>query len=364
MTALPDPAVHLRASIQAAVDSVIDGRSSCAPPASAPVQGTIMLHILHRLAWVLGVLMLASTAAVAQGYPTRIVTVVVATPPGGQPDILARLIADRLSRAFPYRFIVENRVGANGNLAPAHVAKQAPDGHTLFVGSAPFLINPSLYGDLSFDVFRDFKPIAFLGAAPTALIVNPSFPAKTLAELVDHVRKNPGQPWYASPGAATASRITFELFKRQANIDVAIVPYRGAGPVFNDVLAGHVPMTIAQPEVVAAMVQEGRLRALAVSSKDRAPLLPDVPTYGELGYPIVRTVWSGLFAPAGTPESIIQRLNAEARKALTEPEVRDILDKLGIVVDPMTPDQLGQLVASEVASYREIVKAAGITAEQ
>jgi len=154
-----------------------------------------MLHILHRFAWVLGALALASTAAVAQGYPTRIVTVVVATPPGGQPDILARLIADRLSRAFPYRFIVENRVGANGNLAPAHVAKQAPDGHTLFVGSAPFLINPSLYGDLSFDVFRDFKPIAFLGAAPTALIVNPSFPAKTLAELVDHVRKNPGQPW-------------------------------------------------------------------------------------------------------------------------------------------------------------------------
>src|SRR5215213_3591173 len=161
-----------------------------------------------------------------------------------------------------------------------------------------------------------------------------------------------------------SSSTTCELFKRQANIDVAIVPYRGAGPVFNDVLAGHVPMTIAQPEVVAAMVQEGRLRALAVSSKDRAPLLPDVPTYGELGYPIVRTVWSGLFAPAGTPESIIQRLNAEARKALTEPEVHDILDKLGIVVEPMTPDQLGHLVASEVASYREIVKAAGITAEQ
>src|SRR5215207_3253648 len=141
-------------SVQATVDSVIDGRSSCAPPASAPAQGTIMLHILHRLAWVLGVLALAGPAAVDQGYPTRIVTVVVATPPGGQPDILARLIADRLSRAFPYRFIVENRVGANGNLAPAHVAKQAPDGHTLFVGSAPFLINPSLYGDLSFDVFR------------------------------------------------------------------------------------------------------------------------------------------------------------------------------------------------------------------
>jgi tripartite-type tricarboxylate transporter receptor subunit TctC len=323
-----------------------------------------MSRILHRIAFATGLVLLASAGAVAQDYPTRLVTVVVPTPPGGQPDILARLIADRLSRAFPYRFIVENRAGANGNLAPAHVAKQAPDGHTLLVASAPFLINPSLYPDLPFDVFRDFRPIAFLGAAPTALIVHPSFPAKTLAEFIEHVRKNPGKPWYASPGAATASRITFELFKRQAKIDVGIVPYRGAGPVFNDVLAGHVPMTIAQPEVVAAMVQEGRLRALAVSSSQRAPLLPDVPTYAELGYPIVRTVWSGLFAPAGTPDSVIQRLHAEARKALAEPEVLAILDKLGMVIEPMSPEQLGQLVASEVASYREIVKEAGITAEQ
>ena len=323
-----------------------------------------MSRILHRIAFATGLVLLASAGAVAQDYPTRLVTVVVPTPPGGQPDILARLIADRLSRAFPYRFIVENRAGANGNLAPAHVAKQAPDGHTLLVASAPFLINPSLYPDLPFDVFRDFRPIAFLGAAPTALIVHPSFPAKTLTEFIEHVRKNPGKPWYASPGAATASRITFELFKRQAKIDVGIVPYRGAGPVFNDVLAGHVPMTIAQPEVVAAMVQEGRLRALAVSSSQRAPLLPDVPTYAELGYPIVRTVWSGLFAPAGTPDSVIQRLHAEARKALAEPDVLAILDKLGMVIEPMSPEQLGQLVASEVASYREIVKEAGITAEQ
>jgi len=323
-----------------------------------------MSRILYRTAFATGLVLLASAGAVAQDYPTRLVTVVVPTPPGGQPDILARLIADRLSRAFPYRFIVENRAGANGNLAPAHVAKQAPDGHTLLVASAPFLINPSLYPDLPFDVFRDFKPIAFLGAATTALIVHPSFPAKTLAEFIEHVRKNPGKPWYASPGAATASRITFELFKRQAKIDVGIVPYRGAGPVFNDVLAGHVPMTIAQPEVVAAMVQEGRLHALAVSSSQRAPLLPDVPTYAELGYPIVRTVWSGLFAPAGTPDSVIQRLHAEARKALAEPEVLAILDKLGMVIEPMSPEQLGQLVASEVASYREIVKEAGITAEQ
>jgi tripartite-type tricarboxylate transporter receptor subunit TctC len=323
-----------------------------------------MSRILHRIAFATGLVLLASAGAVAQDYPTRLVTVVVPTPPGGQPDILARLIADRLSRAFPYRFIVENRAGANGNLAPAHVAKQAPDGHTLLVASAPFLINPSLYPDLPFDVFRDFRPIAFLGAAPTALIVHPSFPAKTLTEFIEHVRKNPGKPWYASPGAATASRITFELFKRQAKIDVGIVPYRGAGPVFNDVLAGHVPMTIAQPEVVAAMVQEGRLRALAVSSSQRAPLMPDVPTYAELGYPIVRTVWSGLFAPAGTPDSVIQRLHAEARKALAEPEVLAILDKLGMVIEPMSPEQLGQLVASEVASYREIVKEAGITAEQ
>jgi tripartite-type tricarboxylate transporter receptor subunit TctC len=164
-----------------------------------------MSHILRCLASILCLLGLANARVVAQDYPTRLVTVVVATPPGGQPDILARLIADRLSRTFPHRFIVENRVGANGNLAPAHVAKQAPDGHTLFVGSAPFLINPSLYPDLPFDVFRDFKPIAYLGAAPTALIVHPSFPAKTVSELIEHVRKNPAQPWHASPGAATAA---------------------------------------------------------------------------------------------------------------------------------------------------------------
>ena len=306
----------------------------------------------------------AGPAAIAQDYPTRTVVMAVPTPPGGQPDILARLVADRLSRVFPHRFIIENRVGANGNLAPAHVARATPDGHTLLVASAPFLINPSLYNDLPFDVFRDFKPVAFFGSAPAVVTVNPSFPAKTLSEFIAHVKKNPGQPWYASPGAATASRITFELFKRQAGIDVAIVPYRGAGPVFNDVLAGHVPFTIAQPEVVAAMVRENRLRALAVSSRERAPLLPDVPTFTELGYPIVRTVWSGLFAPAGTLDSVIDRLNREVRKALAEPEVKQTLDKLGVVVEDMSPKQLGELVADEVAKYAEIVKQAGITADQ
>jgi len=196
------------------------------------------------------------------------------------------------------------------------------------------------------------------------LTTNPAFPPKTLPEFIEYVKKNPGRPWYASPGAATASRITFELFKRQAGLDVGIVPYRGAGPVFNDVLAGHVPFTIAQPEVVAAMVNDNRLRALAVSSSERAPLLPDVPTFTELGYPIVRTVWSGLFAPTGTPERVVERLHEEVRKALLEPQVKETLARLGLAVHDMTPAELGKLVAEEVAAYSEIVKQAGITAEQ
>ena len=321
-----------------------------------------MPHIIRLV--IVALIAVLPLAAGAQDYPTRTVVMAVPTPPGGQPDILARLVADRLSRVFPHRFIIENRAGANGNLAPAFVAKAAPDGHTLLVASAPFLINPSLYADLSFDVFRDFKPIAYLGSAPAVLTVNPNFPPKSLAEFIDYVKKNPGKPWYASPGAATASRITFELFKRQAGIDVGIVPYRGAGPVFNDVLAGHVPFTIAQPEVVAAMVEAGRLRALAVSSRQRTRLLPEVPTFTELGYPIVRTVWSGLFAPAGTPDAVIERLNTEVRKALADPEVKQTLDKLGILVEDMTPKQLGELVSDEVSKYAEIVKQAGITPEQ
>ncbi|WP_375459684.1 Bug family tripartite tricarboxylate transporter substrate binding protein [uncultured Enterovirga sp.] len=300
----------------------------------------------------------------AQTYPGRTVVLSVPTPPGGQPDILARLVADRLSKALPQRLVVENRAGANSNISPREVARAAPDGHTLLVASAPFLINTSLYTDLAFDPIRDFVPVAMLGAAPSILIVHPSVPAKTLAEFVDYLRQSAGKPIYASPGAGTASRLLFEQFKRLAGVEPGIVPYRGAGPVFNDVLAGHVPMTIAQVEVAAAMVREGRLRALAVSSRERSALLPDVPTFRELGFPIEVTVWSGLYAPAGTPPAIVELLNAETRKALAEPAARDVMGKLGIVSEPLTPAQLGDLVRAEIARYAGIVKAAGITVDQ
>jgi tripartite-type tricarboxylate transporter receptor subunit TctC len=306
----------------------------------------------------------AQDASFAQTYPSRPVVMSVPTPPGGQPDILARIVADRLSKAFNQRFLVENKPGANSNISPALVARAAPDGHTLLVASAPFMINPSLYSDLTFDPVKDFVPIAMLGAAPSMLIVHPSVPATTLAEFIDYARKNAGRPIYASPGAGTASRLLFEQFKRLVGIDVGIVPYRGAGPVFNDVLAGHVPMTVAQVEVAAPMVREGRLRALAVTSRERTALLPEVPTFTELGYPLAVTVWSGLFAPAGTPSEIVEKLHAETRKALSDAEVTELLSKLGIVAEPLSSAEVGQLVSSEIARYREIVKAAGVTVEQ
>lgn len=303
-------------------------------------------------------------AAAAQTYPSRTVTIVVPTPPGGQPDILARLAADRLSRTLPQRFVVENKPGNNSNIAPTQVARAEPDGHTLLVGSAPFTINPSLYTDLAFDAQRDFVPVAMLGAGPAVLVVNPSVPATTLAEFVAYLRRNPGKPLYGSPGAGTASRLLFERFKRLADFDVGIVPYRGAGPVFNDVLAGHVPFTIAQLEVAAAMAKEGRLRALAVSSRQRTALLPDVPTFAELGYPIDVTVWTALFAPKGTPDAVVQLLNAEIRKAMADPEVTAVLAKLGNVAEPLSGAEVGGLLARDIAHYREIVKTAGVTVDQ
>lgn len=325
------------------------------------------MKVSAPLRWALAVaacLWLAPSPAGAQSYPSRTVVLSVPTPPGGQPDILARLAADRLSKALGQRFVVENKPGANSNISPREVARAAPDGYTLLVASAPFLINPSLYNDLPFDPIRDFVPVAVLGEAPSLLIVHPSVPAKNLKELVEYLRQNSGKPVYASPGAGTSSRLLFERFKRLANVDPGIVPYRGAGPVFNDILAGHVPMTIAQVEVAAAMVKEGRLRALAVSSRERSSLLPDVPTFRELGFPIDVTVWSGLYAPAGTPKEVVELLNGEIGKAFSDPQVREITGKLGITFEPVTSAELGERIKTEIERYREIVKAAGITVEQ
>ncbi len=302
----------------------------------------------------------------AQDYPSRTVTIIVPYPPGGQPDVMARFLADRLNRLYPGRFVVENRVGGAGNVGTSHVARSVPDGTTIMVGTvASHGVNPGLFGaSLPYDPVADFRHIALLATAPGVLVVHPSLPARNFSEFVALIRANPGRYSYGSPGPGTLNRLVMEMLKRKLGLDIVGVPYRGAGPAFNDTVAGHVQANVTNIELAAQAVAEGRLRAIAVGAHERAALLPDVPTLAELGHPdLVSLVWSGLFAPARTPDAIVGWLAANTRAVLQDAELRSAMAAVGAVPGNMTPAQFEAFVRSEVARLTEAVRAIGMTAE-
>jgi len=308
---------------------------------------------------------LAPRAPVAQGYPAGLVTIVVPFPPGGQPDLMARLLAERLNRIFPRRFVVENRVGGAGNVGTASVARAQPDGSTLMVGTvASHGVNPGLMPNIPYDAINDFRAIALLATAPGVLVVHPSVPARSFEEFVALVRANPGRLSYASPGAGTLNRLVMESIKHKLGLDIVGVPYRGAGPAFNDTVAGHVQANITNIEIAAQAIAEGRLRGLAVGDHQRSALLPDVPTLAELGHPdLVSLVWSGLFAPARTPDAVVSTLAEHVRTILQDPELRRTMAAVGATPGDMTPAQFAEFVRSEVRRLGAAIRAIGITAE-
>jgi tripartite-type tricarboxylate transporter receptor subunit TctC len=285
---------------------------------------------------------LAGSAA-ADNYPSRPVTLIVPFPPGGGNDAMARLMAERLTRAFGQQFVVENRNGAGGSIGTRDAAKAAPDGYTLLLAfSGTLAINPSLYANVGYDPQRDFAPIGLIASTPSVLVVNPTFPAKTLPELLAYAKQNPGVINYASSGVGTVVHVSMESFASMAGIVINHIPYKGTGPAVTDVLGNHVSMMMPPLQPVIGNIKNGQLRAIAVASPTRSQLLPDLPTITESGVPgYSASMRYGLVAPAGTPSPIIAQLNKALNAVLMTEDVRTRLAAEG--ADPLlsTPEEYG-----------------------
>lgn len=307
-------------------------------------------------------LAIATLAAFAQDeYPNKPVTLVVATPPGGVTDKVMRLMARSLqARWNNTSVIVDNRAGAAGNIASAHVAKAAPDGYTLLVSAGPFAINPSLFRSLPFDTRKDFTPIALIGTFSSALLVNESFPARTYAEFVNLAR-NPTAPLVvASPGNGTAQHLGLELLRSASKLNINHVPYKGGAPAMNDLIAGHVKVMMSGMGDASPQLSSGRIRAIAVTGKNRSPLLPNVPTFTELGVmDFDASGWVGLHAPTGTPPQIIAKINRDVAAALTEPAVRQAMASLDVEPRATSLPEFRQYMDVQFSKWKEAVDLSG-----
>jgi tripartite-type tricarboxylate transporter receptor subunit TctC len=303
------------------------------------------------------------TVAAAQPYPNRPIHLVVGFPPGGINDIVARIVGQKMSEGLGQAVVVENRSGAGGTLGADWVSKAKSDGYTLLLGSVSNLaMAPSLYASLPYDPTKDFTPIGLVAAAPNIMVVHPDFPVHSVKDLIALAKQKPGTINYASAGVGTSNHLTVELLKVMADIDIVHVPYRGDGPAIAAVLAGQVPMQFPTLPVALPYIKSGKLRAVAVSSSTRSPLLPEVPTVAESGGlpEFAVSIWVGVVAPPGTPKQIVDRLNAEIRKAVAMPDIREHLEALG--ADPMTdtPEQFSAYIAAETAQWRKVARAAKI----
>jgi len=328
-----------------------------------------MSRFVSRLA--AAVICAASTILIACGvsaaadYPTRTVTLVVPFPPGGGVDAMARVVAAKLSAALNQQFIVDNRAGAGGTIGTRVVAQAAPDGYTLLLGhTGTISINPSLYANAGYDPRKDFAPVGLVASMPVALLAHPSFPAKSIAEFIAIAKKDPDKLNLGTSAVGTGGYMCAELFKSEAGVNVAIIPYKGSAPVMNDLLGGHVPIAFSVLPPALGNLQAGKLRAIAVTSKKRFSLLPDVPTFDESGLPGFEAVLHyGLLAPAGTPKEIVDRLSVELRKLVDLPEVQKQIHNEG--GDPLTstPAEYAADIDREERKWGGLVKKLGLKVE-
>src|SRR4051812_19642721 len=312
----------------------------------------------------MGVLLaMACSAAAAQSYPTKTIHVLVAFPPGGPVDIIARLIAPKMREILGQQIVVENKVGASGNVATAEVAKSAPDGYTLLTHSSAYAVNPTLFSNPGYDPVKDLQAIAVVAQQANIVLVNSSFPAQTLEELKSAMQK--GKTAFASPGAGTTPHLTAEnLFHLRWKTDATHVPFKGAGPAVTGLLSGEPPIGCMAGSGPMANIRSGKLRALAVSSAKRLPQMPDVPTLDELGYKGMEDyTWVGMFAPAGTPREIVQKLNDAVLKSIQDPQLRQRLDTLAFEPTAAPLAQTADYVRGEVAKWAKVVRETGAKAE-
>ena len=301
----------------------------------------------------------------AQSYPDRPITLVIPFAPGGSTSIVGRAIADKMSDILKQKFIVDNRPGAGGTVGTKAVANAEPDGYTIALGyTGTLAIGPTLYTKAGYDPRKDFAAIGLIGHAPNSIVVHPSFPAKTLGELIAYAKANPEKVSFGSAGAGSASHITGEYFATIAGIKIVHIAYKGTGPAMADLLGGHIPMAIAPIPATHANVSAGTLRALAVTSPKRILLLPDVPTIAESGLPdFEATLYYGLIAPAATPRPIVDKLNQALRAAIESDDVKKRLLQDGTEPTPSTPDEYARFIDSDETKWSKIIKASGAKTE-
>ncbi len=302
--------------------------------------------------------------AFAQSWPNKPIKFVVGFAPGGATDVVGRLMAKKIGDALGQPVVIENRAGGSSNIGAEVVVRAAPDGYTFYVCAITSAINVSLFPKLPFDFAKDFEPVALFANVPNILVVHPSVPAKTVKELIDYARAQPGKLSYASSGAGTSIHLSAELFKMLAKVDMVHIPYKGSGPAMTDMIGGQVQVMFDNMPSALPHVKAGKLRALAVTSAQRSPSAPDVPTMNEAGVAGFDVQsWFGLVAPKGTPKEIITRVNAEAVKALGSADIKERFLDLGAVPGPMSPEAFGEYIRAEIIRWGEVVKASGAKVE-
>jgi len=310
---------------------------------------------------VVAVALVAAGYAAAQAYPTKSIRLVAPSTPGDAPDVIARLIAERLSVALGQQVVVENRPGAGGVVGSEIVAKAVPDGYTLIMGNAgSHGINAAVYSKLPYDILKDFAPVSQIAIAPNIFVINPGLPVTTIQEFIAYAKARPGQLSYASGGNGSSSHMSMELLKSMAGIDVVHVPYKGSTPALTDVISGEdAVMSVNMPPAVPH-VKAGKLRALAVTTRTRTPSMPDLPTVAETlpGYETV--AWFGVLAPAGTPRDVVNRLSAEIGRIARSPEMRERLAGMGAEPVGGTPEEFAAVMARDIAKWTELAKSVGI----
>jgi tripartite-type tricarboxylate transporter receptor subunit TctC len=301
------------------------------------------------------------TTAVADTYPSKPIKLIVPFPAAGTTDILARVVAQKLTEAWGQPVIVDNRPGAAGNIGADLVAKSPADGYTVLMGTvSTHAINPSLYARLPFDHVKDFAPITLVAAVPNILVVNPSVPATSVKELIALAKAKPGKLNFASSGNGTSIHLSGELFKTMTGVDMTHVPYKGSAPALTDLMGGQVNVMFDNMPSAFPHVKSGKLRALAVTSARRSPAVPDLPTVAEAGVPgYEATSWFGLIAPAGTPKEIVNKFSTTVAKILGTPEVRERLSSQGAEPVGNTPEQFSAFIRAETAKWAEVVKKSG-----